>query len=101
MTMRYLLLIMIALSGCDSPSPALHSGQSYEHQLEGYRFTVWRKGNSIEVIRHGYAPRADQTRLKDVMAEAAIHATGCALVPQSIEGDTGVLRARLACASAL
>ena len=98
---RICLLFLIALAACDSPSPAMRDGQRYEQQLEGYRFTIWRKGNSIEVIRHGYAPRADQTRLKDVMAEAAIRATGCALVPQSIEGDTGVLRARLACAAAL
>ena len=93
-------LLLILVAACDSPSPALRDGQRHEYQLEGYRFTIWRKDAAIEVIRHGYAPRTDQTRLKDMMAEAATRATGCALVPQSIEGDTGVLRARLSCPAA-
>ena len=64
---------------------------------EGYEMTLWRAGDRVEVIRHGYAPRADQPRLRPAMAHAIPGLTGCAISPGSLEGDSGVLRARLDC----
>lgn len=92
-------LLLLALAACDSPSPLMQGGTRYEQTLDGYRFTIWRKDNRVEIIRHGYAPRAHQTGLKDSMASATTRATGCTLIPSSIEGDTGVLRAQLTCAA--
>jgi len=90
-------LALCVLFGCDSPSPGLNRGEQFMIQIDGTRFTVWKDQDKVEVIRHGFARHSDQSRLKGMMAQAAETATGCALHPHSIEGDTGVLRARLAC----
>ncbi len=96
--MRTLLSsLALMLVACDSPSPWMRDALRHEVTLEGYRFTVWQQGQHVEIIRHGHAPRSDQPALRPLMARAARQATGCALHPGSLEGDTGVLRARLAC----
>jgi hypothetical protein len=96
--MRLLAILLPALlCACDMPSPHLRGGERLEAQTGAHRLTIWRKGSDVEIIRHGYARRATQTGLQASMAMAAETATGCALVPASINGDTGVLRARLAC----
>lgn len=59
--------------------------------------TVWQAGDSVEVIRHGYAPRRDQPRLRPAMAGAIVDVTGCEIRPGTLEGDSGVLRAKLDC----
>jgi hypothetical protein len=92
-----LILLLLALSACDMPSPHLHGGHRLVAQIDGHRLTIWRKGKDVEIIRHGYAARATQTGLMAHMAAAAEAAIGCALMPASIDGDTGVLRARLSC----
>lgn len=96
--MRFCLaLSVMLLAACDSPSPWMQGGTRHEVLLEGYRFTIWHQGNAVEIIRHGYAARADQPRLRPLMAQAARQATGCSLRPGSVEGDTGVLRAHIDC----
>jgi hypothetical protein len=65
--------------------------------LGGYNFAVWHKGDQVEIIRQGFAPPRDQARLKPLMEQAAREVTGCALRPSSIEGDSGVMRARMDC----
>lgn len=96
--MRFLsFLALCVLLGCDSPSPGMSRGAQSEVFIDGTRFTVWRQDDKVEVIRHGFARRGDQSRLKDLMAQAAQTASGCPLRAHSIEGDTGVLRARLVC----
>lgn len=98
MTMRMVSsLVLCLLFGCDSPSPRFNSGERFDTQLDGTRFTVWKQHDRVEVIRHGFARRADQSGLKRLMAQAAQSATGCPLRPHSIEGDTGVHRAHLVC----
>jgi hypothetical protein len=96
--MRPLFILLPALlCACDMPSPHLRGGDRLETQITGHRLTIWHNGTEVEIIRHGYARRADQPGLKARMAQAAEAATGCTLQPGSIDGDTGVLRARLAC----
>jgi hypothetical protein len=91
------ILLPALLCACDMPSPHLRGGERLETQIDGHRLTIWRKGSDVEIIRHGYAPRATQTGLQARMVAATQAATGCSLPPASIDGDTGVLRARLAC----
>lgn len=75
----------------------MSDGGAVKFAAEGYEMTLWRAGDRVEVIRHGYAPRADQPRLRPAMARAIPELTGCAIYPGSLEGDSGVLRARLDC----
>ncbi|WP_142080037.1 hypothetical protein [Roseinatronobacter monicus] len=60
-------------------------------QIDGTRFTVWKHQDKVEVIRHGFARRADQSRLKGMMAQAAETATGCALHPRGGRGNSDQL----------
>lgn len=96
--MRFVALFLSgSLVACDSPSPNMTGSERYALQIDGYDLTVWQKHTQVEVIRHGFARREDQSRLQELMARAARDATGCALRPDSITGDTGVLRATLDC----
>ena len=98
MGMRILSYFYLCLLvACDSPSPALQEHERFETRIEGIRFTIWQRDEFVEIIRHGFARRSDHARLKGLMIKAAQSTTGCTLRPDSIEGDTGVLRARLQC----
>ncbi|TVS05387.1 MAG: hypothetical protein EA407_02395 [Rhodobacteraceae bacterium] len=100
MRLRLFILVLLyasLLASCDSPSPSMQGAMRHEAVLESYRFTIWQKGDQVEIIRHGYAPSADQPKLRGLMVQAAQQTTGCRLQPGSAEGDTGVLRARLGC----
>lgn len=88
---------VFALSGCDQPSPRIWGAQPIYGAAAGYDVTLWRKGNAVELIRHGYAPRRDQPALRAAMARAIADLSGCALRPGTLDGDTGVLRATLDC----
>ncbi|MCC5959289.1 MAG: hypothetical protein JJU08_08105 [Rhodobacteraceae bacterium] len=88
---------VLFIAGCDSPSPWLVHGTATSVTADGYAMTVWQAGDSVEVIRHGYAPRRDQKRLRPAMARAIADVTGCDIRPGTLEGDSGVLRAKLDC----
>jgi|LFIK01.1.fsa_nt_gi hypothetical protein len=94
---RFVLALCLILTACDSPSPMMRGATHHEAEIGGYRITVWQQADRVEIIRHGMARRADQPQLREIMVQAAQQTTGCQLRPGSIEGDTGVLRARLDC----
>lgn len=95
--MRILLVLLLALAACDSPSPMLGRAEPTRLTRDGYDITVWRSGDRVEAIRHGFARRADKPILRATLMQAMRDATGCALRKDSVEGDIGVLRARLEC----
>lgn len=51
----------------------------------------------VQVIRLGYARRPEHVAILHAMRQAAMQASGCALVEGSAEGDSGVMTARLRC----
>jgi len=89
--------ILLLLAACDSPSPYLGQAEPTRLQRGGYDITVWRADDRVEAIRHGMARRDDMPQLRGVLMQAMRDATGCALRENSVEGDIGVLRARLDC----
>lgn len=91
------LLSLLALAACNRPSPGMVGAVAVQGQAAGYDVTLWRAGDRVEIIRHGYAPRADQPALRPAMAQAIVAMTGCDIRKGSLEGDSGVLRARLSC----
>lgn len=92
-----ILACVVALAACDSPSPLLGAAEPVRLTRGGYDITVWRADDRVEAIRHGFAKRADKGQLRETLMQAMRDATGCALRPDSVEGDIGVLRARLDC----
>lgn len=95
--MRVFYGLLFVLAACDSPSPQLGRAEPTRIVRDGYALTVWRSGDQVEVIRHGYAPRADLPKLRGVLLQAMRDTTGCDLQASSVNGDAGVLRARLDC----
>lgn len=95
--MRGVLVFAFVLAACDSPSPTLGRAVPIHLSRDGYDITVWRSGNRVEAIRHGMARRADMPHLRATLVQAMRDATGCAVRAATVEGDIGVLRARIAC----
>lgn len=101
-----LLLAAALLAGCDaSPAPVFFGAARQEVALEGYRFTVFHKGDHAEVVRLGYLARAERAPVPALMVRAAEQATGCTVTgpatglwrSPSLPGDTGEARFRLRC----
>lgn len=94
---RILLLIVLSLAGCNSPSPRFMDSPHQDVTLEGSRFSVWRDGDRVEVIR--ISPEA-LPRLSVVLARAEVaieRTTGCRVWSGTLKGDQSVVTARLAC----
>ncbi|MBV7377465.1 hypothetical protein [Maritimibacter dapengensis] len=97
MTRSLVLAALVALVGCNSPSPQFMGGDSSTVEAGGMTFGVWRVGDEVEVIRTSShaMPRLSVIRAN---AEVAIRrATGCPVEDGSLVGDQSVIKARLDC----
>jgi hypothetical protein len=95
--MRLCVLAFLILAGCDSPSPMLGRAEPTRLTVDGHDITVWRSDDRVEAIRHGFARRSEMSGLRATLMQAMRQATGCDLRKDSVEGDIGVLRAKLDC----
>ncbi|WP_127900922.1 hypothetical protein [Solirhodobacter olei] len=92
-----LLLLCLALAGCDSASPRMAGGGEVRLTRDGRNYAVHVKGRAVEVIRFGWAPRAEQGVIRAQMVALIPEATGCLPWRGSVTGDSGVIRGRLRC----
>lgn len=91
--MRLIVLIFL-LAACDaSPAPQMMGARSTNATLDGREYTVWRKGNVFEVVRHGWAARDDQPGIEVAMLALVAQVTGC--LPKVDRGDSGEMRGKL------
>ena len=91
------LALVGALAACASPSPRMMSGERHDIEIAGTAFTVFRKGDEVEVYRTTpeLLPRMSEVFAK---AEQAIRqTTGCAVEDGSLVGDAALMKARLNC----
>lgn len=99
--MRYALLLpLLMLMACDSPSPRFMGLVAKQVSYEGSTFSVRHTSFEAEVIRTNPDPRA---RRDDILRRAAVairQASGCAILPRSLSGDVTVVRADLKCPGA-
>ncbi len=63
----------------------------------GRTYVLYRKGDTVEVIRMGYARRGEHAQIRAEMADLVPVITGCRLAPSSVRGDSGEMRGRLDC----
>ncbi len=85
------------LAACASPSPQMMRGERLQTEVAGSRFTLWRKGDAVEIYRT--SPEM-LPRLSEVMANAEIavtRTTGCAVKSGSLAGDAALMTAQLDC----
>ena len=94
------VLLVLGLSGCDSPSPAFSGLNPVRVTVDGSTFSVRHTPFAAEAIRLN--PEANPTRGGTVFkgAKAMVLASGCAVVTDTLDGDEAVVRADLDCAGA-
>lgn len=89
-----MIFLILLLAACDaSPAPQMIGAQSVKVTVDGRDYTVWRQGSAFEVVRHGWASRADQPQIKETMLQVVRQVTGCNPLPT--QGDSGEIRGRL------
>lgn len=92
-----LFALFLAFAACASPSPEFFGASKTEVTVDGRAFTVFRQENRVQVIRHGYAGMAERRAIPEQMLRAVEQATGCKAVAESLQGDSGERRGRIAC----
>jgi hypothetical protein len=65
--------------------------------LNGRDYTVFQKGERVEVIRLGYATRGEHQEIRATMIELIPRVTGCKLRESTLQGDSGEMRGSLDC----
>lgn len=91
--MRMFLFILL-LAACDaSPAPQMIGSNRTKVTVDGRDYTIWRHGTAFEIVRHGWAPRADRPVIMARMVGIVAQVTGCK--PHAVQGDSAEMRGRL------
>ena len=86
------------LAGCGaSPAPEFMGATRSDVTVGGRDYTVFQKGNRVEVIRHGFALRGEHQAIRATMIELIPAVTGCTLREASLQGDSGEMRGTVTC----
>lgn len=93
---KVLLLFFLAACGAQ-PAPQFFGATRHDVQRDGRSYTLFHKGNAVEVIRLGYARRGEHQAIRDTMLALIPEVTGCQVIESSLKGDSGEMRARLRC----
>ena len=96
-SMIVLMAFAMGLAACDSPSVAFQSVAERKVSVDGFHFSVRATRYEAEAIRLGLErpPRRAEVVYKG--AKAMVIASGCAVVPKSLEGNENIVRADLDC----
>ena len=89
-------LVFLAACGA-SPAPEFMGATRTDVNLNGRDYTVFQKGERVEVIRLGYARRGEHQEIRATMIELIPRVTGCKLRDSTLEGDSGEMRGSLDC----
>jgi hypothetical protein len=94
---RLIPLIFLAACGAQ-PAPEFMMGATRtDITVNGRSYTVFQKGERVEVIRLGYARRGEHQDIRATMIELIPRVTGCKLRENTIQGDSGEMRGSLSC----
>ena len=91
------LLLPLLLAACVSPAPEFFGATRTDITLNGRDYTVFQKGERVEVIRLGYAGRGEHHGIRVTMIELIPRVTGCKLRESTLTGDSGEMRGSLIC----
>lgn len=97
--MRILIpFLSFCLMSCGAqPTPLMFGADRTDVVRDGRNYTVFQKGNKVEVIRLGYARRGEHQAIRATMIDLIPEVTGCTLIEHSLEGDSGEMRGSLRC----
>ena len=92
------LVPLIFLAACGaSPASEFMGATRTDVTVSGRDYTVFQKGERVEVIRLGYATRGEHQEIRAMMIELIPQVTGCTLRDSSLQGDSGEMRGTLNC----
>ena len=92
------LILLTFLAACGaSPHPEFFGATRTDVNLNGRDYTVFQKGERVEVIRLGYAKRGEHQEIRATMIELIPRVTGCKLREATLQGDSGEMRGSLDC----
>ena len=92
------LIPLLFLVGCGaSPAPEFMNATRTDISVNGRSYTVFQKGERVEIIRLGYARRGEHQEIRATMIELIPTVTGCKLRENTLEGDSGEMRGSLSC----
>jgi hypothetical protein len=95
---QHMPLILLLLAGCGaSPAPEFMGASRTDVTVNGRDYTVFQKGERVEVIRLGYAHRGEHQEIRATMIELISRVTGCKLRDSTLQGDSGEMRGSLDC----
>jgi len=93
-----LLIALGVLAACGaSPAPEFMGATRTDVTVSGRNYTVFQKGERVEVIRLGYAARGEHQAIRATMIELIPRVTGCKLREATLTGDSGEMRGSLDC----
>ena len=95
--MRMLALLLLLAACGAQPAPQFFGAERTDVTRDGRSYTVFQKGEAVEVIRLGYARRGEHQGIRATMIALIPEVTGCTLVESSLMGDSGEMRGRLRC----
>jgi hypothetical protein len=92
------LIPLLFLAACGaSPAPEFMGAKRTDVTLNGRDYTVFQKGERVEIIRLGYAKRGEHQEIRATMIELIPRVTGCKLRDSTLTGDSGEMRGSLDC----
>ncbi len=98
MKMYCALVLCLVLIACGAqPAPEFFGGKRTDVTREGRSYTLFQKGNRVEIIRLAYARRGEHQAIRADMIELIPEVTGCKLVESSLQGDSGEMRGNIRC----
>lgn len=92
-----LLALVCFIAGCSSPTLGFIGAESREVQMNGLTFSIFRKEDSVQVIRTGFATFQQQRQMRQMFVEVVESTTNCAVILSSMSGDVAVFNADVAC----
>ena len=96
-SMVVLVAFALGLAACDSPSVAFQDVAERRVKVDGFHFSVRATRYEAEAIRLGLERPPKRADVVFKGAKAMVIASGCAVVPKSLEGDENIVRADLDC----
>lgn len=92
-----LLIFVLLLVGCSSPSLKFMNIEPVRVIVEGSVFDVYSNGTEVQAIRvnREFLPGKSKAIVRMVMAIE--QATGCMVVPTSVDGDQALVKAKIRC----
>ena len=92
----FIPLLFLAACGAQ-PTPLMMGAQRLEATRNNRQYVVFKKENTVEIIRLGYARRGEHQAIRADMIALIPEVTGCKLTESSLQGDSGEMRGRITC----